>query len=74
MSFPKIIPESQACHCTFHGKYSYSSTTGEKVVTFSVKTLTAQNSTEHVTTPSDITANKSSQSECALSSSTLLMS
>lgn len=56
MSFPKVIPESQACHCTVHGRYSYSSTTGERVVTFSVKTLTAQNSTEHVTTPSDITA------------------
>jgi hypothetical protein len=67
MSFPKIIPECQACQCTFHGKYSSSSTTGERVVTFSVKTLTAQNSTEHVTTPSDIMANKSSQSERALS-------
>lgn len=60
MSFHKIIPESQAYHCTFHGKYSYSSKTGERVVTFSVKTLTAQDSTGHVTTPSDIMANKSS--------------
>lgn len=50
MSFPKIIPESQAYHCTFHGKFAYSRKTGERVVTFSVKTLTAQDSTEPLVT------------------------